>query len=229
MNPMKILHLLPLLALASSLAFAQTGVSQPGMLGTALREVTPSDVKEQNLPGEWGAVVEAVAPGGPAEKAGLQPGDVIVTFNGQQVTGARTMRRLVYESPAGRTVELRIVRDGEATLVHPTLGEGQAPAMMGQTQAPPPRSLGVWIEPLAPAVAQYLELDEGVGMIVREVKPESAADRAGIKPKDVIVAVGDSPVTSGEMVAEHIRGLSGYSTLVTVVRGGERKSLDVSF
>jgi len=230
---MKHMHsriLLPLFALALAtpgLGFA--AASNPGMLGAALAEVSEQDAKSLDLPGVYGAKVEAVAPGGPAEQAGMKSGDIIVAYNGQHIEGTRTVQRLVYESPAGRTVEIRVIREGKPRLLTPTLGTGQATAQSGTASARPPRSLGVWIEPINPAVGDYLGLDEGIGMIVREVKEGSPAANAGIQPKDVLVAIGDTPVDGAEALAEHIRTLSGYSAPITLMRGNEKQTLDVTF
>ena len=200
------------------------------MLGVAVDEVVESHVAQLSLPGEYGARVTNVGPGSPAEQAGLQSQDVIVSYNGIRVESARSFQRMVLETPAGRKVELRIIRAGEAVLCQPTLGEGRLPSSAFAaipTQAP--RNLGVWIESVAPAVGQYLGLEEGVGVIVREVQQDSAASAAGIQAKDVLTHIGQQPIASAESVAETLRALGVPLATFTLIRGTETLEVTVRF
>jgi membrane-associated protease RseP (regulator of RpoE activity) len=89
-----------------------SGVAGGSHLGVYIREVTEEDVERLNLPEERGALVSDVPDDGPAAEAGLQADDVIVSWNGSRVESAAQLRRLVSETPAGRSVELGYVRDG---------------------------------------------------------------------------------------------------------------------
>jgi serine protease Do len=201
----------------------------PGMLGVAVDEVLKSHVSDLSLPGEYGARVTNVGPGSPAEDAGLQPADVIVSYNGVRVESARAFQRMVRETPAGRKVELRLIRSGNAVLVQPVLGEGRrvSTSIANATQAP--KSLGVWIESIAPAVGQYLGLDSGVGVIVREVKEGSAAALSGIQAKDVLTHIGKEPITSPESVANTLETLGVPVATFTLIRGNETLEIPVHF
>lgn len=226
MTPLRLTFSLFLFTTASLFA-AESGVPAPGMLGVNLHEILAEDVKDLRLPGEFGAKVQAVGPDSPAEEAGLRENDVIVQYNGQHVESARALRRMVLESPAGRQAELRIVREGSPMLTQVTLGVGQLPA--AYAPAPPPRSLGVWIEPIAPAVAQYLEVPEGVGMIVREIKEGSPAAKAGLQPRDVLVRIDDNDIESAEGLQSAIQQLPQPSAELTFVRGLDRQQVTVRF
>jgi serine protease Do len=206
----------------------ETQMHPPGMLGVALDEITSDEVSQLGLSGEYGALVLGVKANSPAAKVGLQENDVIVSYNGQRIESARAMQRLVLETPAGRSVELRVIREGKAVLLQPTLGVGQLPTM--QASAPrPPKSLGVGVEPIASAVGQYLGLEDGVGVIIRAVKDDSPASEAGLKEKDILVKLDDQNVTSAEELGEQIRNLAGYSATVTIIRGTETQTIDVAF
>lgn len=199
----------------------------PGMLGVALAEVEQSNVEPLSLPGVYGAWVQAIGPGTPAEKAGIESDDVIVGYNGQRVESAMALRRMVHETPAGRTVEIRLVRDGAPLILQPVLGKGRAAPATAASR--PRRSLGVWIEAVDPAVADFVGLDEGVGMIVRQVQPDSAADRAGLIEKDILVSVNGTDVTSENVVATQINQTPGFEVPLTVIRGGERLELALEY
>jgi serine protease Do len=86
----------------------------PSFLGIEAREVTPENVKQWKLPAERGVVVGRVAPESPAAKAGLKETDVITEVDGQRVEGSTQFRRMIREIPAGRSVQLKVWRDGRA-------------------------------------------------------------------------------------------------------------------
>lgn len=228
-------HLFQLLSLAfltgwSTARAVEAHTHAPGMLGVALHEIMPSEVERFRLPGEFGAWVEAVAPGSPAQEAGVQVGDVIVGFNGERVISARALRRMVYESPAGRSVELRIIRDGRPLLLTARLGEGQETVAAPAAPMPrEPRRFGAWVEPVQPQLADFLGLPDGAGLLVTEVQPGSAAVRAGVQVRDILAVIADTDITSAEVLGEVIQGLPTNQTTLEIIRNGARQTLTVQF
>jgi serine protease Do len=103
------------------LAFELGG--EGGYLGVYLEEVTPDRTKELGLKEERGAVVMKVVAGSPAEKAGLKENDVVVSFNGRRVDSVREMQRLLNETPAGRTVQIEVMRGGSKQTLTATLAK----------------------------------------------------------------------------------------------------------
>lgn len=207
----------------------ESHVHPPGMLGVALHEIFPEEVGRFSLPGEYGALVEAVQPGSPAETAGLRVDDVITAYNGVNVESARALRRMVLESPAGRTVELRVIREGAALLLPVTLGEGQDP--VSGVAAPPraPRRLGVGVEPVSPQLADVFSLEEGQGLFVAQVQEDSVAERAGIQARDLLVSVENQVITSPEALSEMLNRLPGSEAVVTLIRNGARQNVTLRF
>jgi serine protease Do len=105
-----------LLAVAASVAGQTVFVrpsGAPGRIGVATRDVTSADVTRDRLPGEFGAYVNDVEGGSPAEKAGIRLSDVIVEFDGVRVRSSSELQRLVRETPPGRSVKLAVVREGK--------------------------------------------------------------------------------------------------------------------
>lgn len=97
----------------------------PSYLGIEAREVTPENVKQYKLQAERGVVVGRVAKDSPASKAGLKETDVITEVNGQRIEGATQFRRMIREIPAGRTVELKVWRDGHAQSLSAKLDQAE--------------------------------------------------------------------------------------------------------
>src|SRR5262249_55605045 len=94
-------------------------------LGVETREVSSDFAKEHKLSAERGVVVGKVISDSPAAKAGLKESDVVTEINGQRVEGTAQFRRMIREIPAGRTVQIGIVRDGKAQNVSVTLGKAE--------------------------------------------------------------------------------------------------------
>jgi membrane-associated protease RseP (regulator of RpoE activity) len=199
--------------------FALDGVA---WLGVTLKDVTADKARDLKLPGEYGALVESVEADSPAAKAGLQKGDVIVEFAGERVRSEAQLRRLIRETPAGRTVSLQVIRDGQARALNAKLqsrtNHFNIDVQVPEIHIPPisPQlfdyrgfnfqfgagrpSLGISGDELTTQLASYFGVKQGKGVLVREVVVGSAAEKAGLKAGDVIVAVdGKSVATVTEL------------------------------
>jgi serine protease Do len=191
------------------------GGDEGAWLGVEIADVSSEKARELKLPGEYGAIVEDVREDSPAAKAGLKKGDVIFQFAGEKVRSVAELRRLVRETPAGRTVALEISRDGHtqsltAKLEAPPeagpLYGWEGPSFeMPQIHIPDldfnvmfagaPR-LGISADDLTPQLASYFGVKQGKGVLVREVEDGTPAQKAGLKAGDVIVRAGGTEVDS---------------------------------
>ena len=221
-----------------------------GWLGVEIGEVNAEKAKDLKLTAQRGVVVMDVEPDGPAAKAGLKENDVITQYDGQMVEGTVQFRRLVRETPTGRTVALVISRNGATQNVSVELGERSAffeKRMKGKmrdfdsafafsmpnqdfTLAMPPvdsrmPSLGINAEDLSGQLGSFFGAPDGAGILIREVRTGTAADKAGLKAGDVIMKVDGKPIhTLADLRAE----LRGKSDQKTVTLGIIRKSAQMS-
>jgi len=201
-----------------------------GWLGVELHEVTGDSAKELKLPAERGVVLGKVVPDSPAAKGGLKENDVVTEVNGQRVEGAAQFRRMIHEIPAGRTVQLTLWRDGRAQSVSVTLGKAEerrnslkiftpGPGAPGNFKFRMPEipeipsmewdgnlviggkpRLGIDAEDLNGQLGTFFGAPDGEGILVRDVNPGSAAEKAGVKAGDVIVSVnGERVRTVGDL------------------------------
>ncbi len=202
----------------------KTGKIVRGHLGVAIQEVTPELAKGFNAPPGKGALISDVTAGGPAEKAGLQKGDVIEEINGQPVTGVNELRLQIAAMAPGTVGHFKILRDGKERDVSVTLGE--LPGKPGQNG---PTSLGedslmhgVQVDTLTPSVAQGLGIKPTTkGVVVTDAASGTPASDAGVQRNDVIEEINRHPVAN---VTEYERALrqAGKQTLVLLVnRGGQ--------
>jgi serine protease Do len=223
-----------------------------GYLGIGGLDISPERAKALNLKEERGVEVSSLAEEGPAAKAGIQEGDVVLEFNGQPVQGTAQFQRLVRETPLGRQVKITVWRGGAAHTVTATVGENKQTAVItpgdgswnfSMPEIPPmpnieiPRfqlsvqnpMLGIIGEPLGREnqLAEFFGVQDGV--LVRSVKKGSAAEKAGIKAGDVITKVDDSKVTTSSEITRALRGLKSKKTFgVTVVRNRKEMPLTVT-
>ena len=185
-------------------------------LGVQLMDMNPSAAQQLGLKTTEGAVIGGVATGTPAEKAGLQTYDVIVEFNGKKVHNSNELRDMVAESPSGKAIDLKLIREGETVPMKVTLGDAPTGSVrMQNTRAVGRRGVNDWgfaTAELNPQLRQQYDIDEDIKkpMIV-EVQPQSPAAEAGLLPGDLILDVNRKEVQTPADVAKNLK--KGTNTL----------------
>ena len=188
-----------------------------GWLGVMIQKITPELKEKLNLKGEKGALVADVTKGGPAEKAGLERGDVIVSFDGKDIKEMRDLPFVVASTPVGKTVNVEVVRKGERKNFDVKIGElkdEQAPAV---AEEEPPK-LGMSVEELTPELAKNLGLSERSGIVVVQVEDDSPAAAAGLRPGDVIMEIDQRSVKSLEDFNHKIEKYKKGDTILLLVK-----------
>jgi serine protease Do len=201
-------------------------------IGVSIQDVAPDVAPGLGLRGPQGALVREVVPGGPADKAGLAPGDVITMFNGHAVRDANELPLLAGDAGVDATVTLDLVRDKASMQRKVTLGSH--PDNARPRPAPTPRepatkkpadtSLGVSVVSLDVDDRTRLGLGPDVrGARVTKLRPFSVAALAGLDVDDVIVDVNGSAVADAPALADVVRATpSGELLKFTTMRGGSR-------
>ncbi len=201
----------------------ENGHVERGFLGATTQAVTPTLAEALRVPSSKGALVAEVTPDSPASRAGLQAGDVITSLDGHQVSDQRDLARSVAAVRPGTAVTLTVLRNGEPQELHATLATltDKTPAGGGAEQAGGQGQVGVALAPLDDGARQQLGLSRDTnGAVVAEVRPDSRAAAAGLRPGDVITRVGNQTVANPEQAARAIReGASGPLALQIVREG----------
>jgi serine protease Do len=172
-----------------------------------------------------GAFVQELTPGGPAGKAGMRPGDVITEVNNQKINGAGDVVDYVSGQSIGTKVTLHYVREGKAAQTQVALAELPDEDQRQATEAQGQGKIGLGLQTLTPDVANSLGLERGTrGAVVTDVVSGSAAERAGLKPGDVIVEVDRQPVNSSDeaVAALHASAKNGGHLLRVRGAGGTK-------
>jgi serine protease Do len=184
-----------------------------GWLGVQIQEVTPAIASSLGLQSEHGALVAMVTPDSPGAKAGLKQGDVILTFNGNEVSRLRDLPRLVAETAPDAGVKMNVWRNGQTKELQATLGElpnteQVASASNGQEQDEPARAdaLGMHLAPLNSQLRRELHIGKDVqGVVITQVDPSSAAAEVGLSEGDVVVAINQQPVKTPQEAAAKLK------------------------
>jgi serine protease Do len=209
----------------------RTGKITRGRIGVEVSVVDREAIDELGLKERMGALVRRVTRGGAADKAGLEPGDVIIAFNGKPVRNRDELVAMVVATKPGATVPLRIVRNKQERTLNVTVEELDLEAESPATRRDSPdvepepetsRGFGLELNNITPEMQRRLRLDSTNGAVITNVEQGSPAFRAQLQAGDVIVRVGATPINSvSDAVRELGRVPSGGTALLRVVRGGE--------
>ncbi len=160
-----------------------------GWLGVAIQDVTPDLAKTFNLPTTQGALVSDVTANSPAEKAGVQRGDVIIEFEGKEIRDVSRLRNTVAQTAVGKAAKVKVLRDGKPVELTVTIGEQPAELFAMGGPGEPARDFGMTLDTLTPDLSKRFGYEGEMGVVVVDVEPGSAADRSGIQSGDLIKEV----------------------------------------
>jgi serine protease Do len=194
--------------------------------------VTKDVAQAMGLPSASGAMLASVIQGGPAEKAGLLPGDIITEFNGRPVADSEALVNLVVATKPGTSVPVTVYRKKQKKTMNIVVDELDLDAEQGRqargggsgpVEEPTATGFGMEVGPITPDVARELELPRNRGgAVVLDVERNSAAFNAGIRPNDVIVEVNQQEVSNPSQVQRELqRATPGQPVFLLIWRDGE--------
>lgn len=210
-------------AIPSSLAapvikqLIEYGKTRRGWLGVRIQNVTDEIAESLGLDHAGGALIASVTPTGPAEKAGLQAGDIILDFDGKPIDSMRTLPRAVAETPIGKKADITIWRNGKKQSASVEIGELEKAEETGLIASGPEnedepgaattgtviKSVGMTINKITPTDRDTFQIPKDVeGLLISKIEPMSEAAEKGLMPGDVIVEVNQKPVSKAEEISD---------------------------
>ncbi len=229
---------------------AEIGMGSAWM-GVAIEEVSDAKAKELKLPAVRGVLLTEVQDDSPAAKAGLKPGDVITEYDGERVEGTAAFRRMIRETPPGRTVRITYWRDAKSQSASVELESRHDEMQVAIQRAMPPEfvyrfrtgpdmtpdmpmmfgrtpRLGIEAMDLSGQLGEYFGAPDGEGVLVTDVLADTPAAKAGLKAGDVITKLdGDRVQGVGELRAKLGEKHEEKSVTLTLLRKGTEMSLTV--
>jgi serine protease DegQ len=191
-------------------SLVQHGEVRRGLLGVTTQDLTSELVKAFNLKNQHGAVVSQVEAGSPAEKAGLEPGDIIVGVNGQEIkNGSSQIRTAISLLQIGDTATLEVMRGEERKTLQATIGKPKRPQLAGDKLHPL----------LSGATLGVTPKDQVEGILLEKVEQNSKAWKTGLRPGDIIVTANRYRVRSLDEIKQVVNPKAPL--LVNLQRGGE--------
>jgi len=217
----------------------RSGKVTRGRIGVGVRDVRQHEFDELGLKNRDGALIPEVSRGGAAAKAGIEPGDVILTYNGRPVRRSADLIGMVTATRPGTNVPVHIIRDGSERTITVTVEEldleaersqvGAADPRDPSAQPEPSRGFGMELGPVTPQDQRELKLESARGALITAVEPDSPAARAGLAPGEVIVRVGRRAVTTAREANDELSRIpSGGTALMRVIRGGNEIFVSVA-
>jgi membrane-associated protease RseP (regulator of RpoE activity) len=227
-------------------------------LGVGVADLSSERVQALKLKDDRGVEITQVDQDAPAGKAGLKEHDVIIAFNGTPVEGQEQFKRLMRETPPGRTVSLDILRDGQQQTVKVQVADRKKlessvfphePGEFAYAMPPMPpmpampdfprawgdqtitrvrSNSGATLESLTSQLGDYFGVKNGEGMLVRSVQKGSAAEAAGLRAGDVIVRVGDKKIADNSDWREALRRSKEGKVTIVIVRDRKEQTLSLA-
>jgi serine protease Do len=209
----------------------KTGKVERGWIGARIQPVTDDIAESVGLDKAKGAMIAAIDPDSPAQHAKLQPSDVILSYDGKAIDRSRQLPRLVAATPPDKDVKATIWRDGrehEVALKVAALDPNRPPPPPPAPEKPKPPptvdALGVKLARLSPELRKQFSLPDSLhGAVITEVPPQSAAVEQGLRPGDLVIAVGHTAIASPEAVPPIVaaaKKAGQKKLLVRIERGG---------
>jgi serine protease Do len=174
-------------------SIVKNGRVERGWLGVAIQNLTDDLADSFGFEGTDGVLIGDVTPDGPADKAGLQQGDIVLTFHDKPTTNVNQLRNLVAATPPGQSVEVAYHRNGKRQTVQVDIGELETQMTVAHGRDANV-DLGMTVQTMTPDIARQLGEQEATGVVVTGIEPGGLAATAGVRPKDIIVMVNDAPI-----------------------------------
>jgi serine protease Do len=207
-----------------------SGKVERGWIGARVQPVTDDLAESVGLEKARGGMIAAIDAGSPAAQAKLQPGDVILSYDGQPIERSRQLPRLVAATPPNKQVKLTIWRDGkehEVEMKAAALNPNRAPPPPPEPEKPKPPvtvdALGVKLAKVTPELSKQFSLAEGAkGVVITEVPPNGPAAAQGLRPGDIVMAIGQTAIASPEQVPQLAAGAKKANQKKVLVRIEQR-------
>jgi serine protease Do len=205
------------------------GKVERGWLGVMIQQVTQELADQFKLERPMGGLVGEVSPGSPADKGGIKAGDIIVTFQGKEISQMNALPSMVAQTPIGTKAEIGIIRQGMKKTVTVEIAKlDEELAVAGATPgSSTEQTMGLTVQELTPALAQSMNIKVSSGLIIVNVEPDSAAAEAGLRQGDLLLEMNRAKVASLKDFQAQLQKTKNEKQILLLVKRGDRNSFVV--
>jgi serine protease Do len=189
-----------------------------GWLGVSIQRVTPEIANALGLEKSRGALVSNVIEQSPAEKAGIEVGDLILEYNGEPIGESSELPILVARTNIGKSAKLMVLRDGKRMPIEVEVGELKNREIVAS--GPREGKLGLTVQEITPQIAESLGLDRARGVIITAVQPQSPAEEAGLRRGDAILQVNRREIAGVKEFQQVVEAVNPGSNMLFLIRRG---------
>lgn len=191
-----------------------------GWLGVVVQKVTPELAESFGIKEGKGALVADVDKEGPAHKAGIESGDIILDFNGKAINEMEDLPILVAETEIGKAADIEVMRNGKKKTFSVTIGELKEKNDSQASLQDEKKDLGITVKAITPEMAQRYGLSRKEGVIVSQIEPGSPGEEAGLRAGDIIQEINRAPIkTINDYTSAVKKNKAGENVLFLVKRG----------
>jgi serine protease Do len=182
-----------------------SGEVSRGWLGVAIQDISPEMAEYYRIKDKQGALVANVFPGDPADKAGIQPKDIILAIDGQPIESSRDLTRIIAESGAGKKIAVEVWRDGETKTFTVALTKREDDRQSAEPQSKEQEdALGIRVSNVTPEMARRLNMEEAQGVVVTYIEPGSKAAASELMIGDLIKEINHTDI---QTVADYTQAI----------------------
>ncbi len=197
-------------------ALKDEGEVTRGWLGVAIQDLSPEMAEYYSIEEKKGVFVADVFEGDPADKAGIQPKDIILTVNGEKITTSRQLTSIIAKIPVNDSAKIKILRNGKEKTVKVKIAKRPEERLAGRGRPPEQtEAFGIRVSDLTPEISQRLNIDETTGVVVTQVESGSKGDGADVRVGDIIKEINRQP----------IKNAAEYKAILGKIDSGESVNL----
>jgi serine protease Do len=190
-----------------------------GWLGVMIQQVTPDLAENFNLDRPIGALIGQVVPDSPADKAGLKAGDIIISYNGEEVSQMTMLPAMVAITNVGEKAKIVLIRDGKKQTITVEIEKLEdEEAVLAGMETGTNKKLGLTVQELTSKLAESLGIEEERGLIVTDVDADSAAAEAGIFRGDIILEINREKVATVSQYRKAIQAALGKGNILMLIQ-----------
>jgi len=190
-----------------------------GWLGVVIQPITPELAESFKLKDQSGSLIADVDPDGPASKAGIKRGDVIIAFNGKKIKEWSDLPALVASTRVGTEVEVKVIREGKSETIKVKLGELKE-GRIASREPVREEVLGLAVQELTPELAERFGVDQKTGVIISRIAEGSPAAEVGLRPGDLILEINRQPIDSLRAYSNTVNRIKKDDIVLFLVKRG---------